>query len=139
MSELDCKLVALANLGDAETVFLQKLATLKTEDAFSHFRVISLIFMKYPKNAAIEKLESLLAAPGMSMHAHRTYQDAILSNREEVQDNSIRNAQLKEIYLAAALNACQPGNLLAQKSLLSYIDGLQGHYQKFALKAIQNA
>ncbi len=137
VSPLDCQLIALANLGNAEIVFLKKLDELKPEDAFSHFRVLSLIYMKYPCRDATEKLESLLCAPGMAKHAQKSYRDAIASNREPINDTSVRNAQLKEIYLARALNACQPGNIIAMRSLNSYADGLQGWYARFALDGLQ--
>ena len=137
VSPLDCQLIALANLGNAEIVFLKKLAALEPDHAFSHFRVMSLIYMKYPCRAAIEKLEALLCAPGMANHAQKSYRDAIAANREDVDDNSVRNAQLKEVYLARALNACQPGNIIAVRSLNSYADGLQGWYARFALDGLQ--
>ncbi len=138
VSPLDCQLVALASLGDAEIIFLEKLQTLTPESAFSHFRIISLIFMKYPSRAAIEPLENLLTAPGMARHALKNYRDAIASNRPEAQDNSVRNAQLKELYLARALNACQPGNIQALRSLNEYANGMQGHYARFARAGIKN-
>lgn len=137
VSPLDCQLVALANLGNAEVIFLKKLDELKPKHAFSHFRVISLIYMKYPCRDAIEKLEALLAAPGMANHAQKNYRDAIAANREEINDNSVRNAQLKEVYLARALNACQPGNIIAMRSLHSYADSLQGCFARFALDGLQ--
>ena len=137
VSPLDCQLIALANLDNAEIIFLRKLEQLQPEQAFSHFRVMSLIFMKYPNRAAIEKLESLLAAPGMANHAQTDYKAAVAAMRETVNDNSVRNAQLKEIYLARALNACQPGHLLARRSLLSYAEGLQACYAIFAREALE--
>ncbi len=138
VSPLDCQLAALANLGNAETIFLEKLQQLKPADAFSHFRIMALIFMKYPSRAGIEPLENLLTSPGMAQHALKNYRDAIASNRQEVNDNSVRNAQLKELYLARALNACQPGNIQAMRSLNEYANGLQGHYAKFALDGLTN-
>ena len=136
VSPLDCQLIALANLDNAEVIFLRKLEQLQPEHAFSHFRVMCLIFMKYPNRAAIEKLENLLSAPGMANHAQTDYRSAVAAMRDEVNDNSVRNAQLKEIYLARALNACQPGHLLARRSLLSYADGLQACYAIFAREAL---
>ena len=138
VSPLDCQLTALASLGNAETIFLEKLQELRPDSEFSHIRIMALIFMKYPSRAAIEPLENLLAAPGIAHHALKNYRDAIASNRPEINDNSVRNAQLKEIYLARALNACQPGNIRAMRSLNEYANGMQGHYAQFARDGLKN-
>ena len=64
-------------------------------------------------------MKRLLSVPGMNGHAIKNYADALASNREERDDTSVRNAQLKEIYLAKALFKCDPDDSFGRE-ILSY-------------------
>ena len=132
MSPLDAKIVALSTIGgDADTT-LAKLVTLTIEHAFSHIRAVSLALMRRPDPRAAAALERLLAAPGAAGHAIVTFQDALASNRPDWNDTTVRNAQLKELYLAKALAACDPKSKTARGILRAYAEGMQGIYALFA-------
>ena len=68
----------------------------------------------------------------MSGHAVKSYADALASNREARNDTSVRNCQLKEIYLAKALCKCDPEDAQGAELLSSYRDSMQGYYSLFA-------
>ena len=88
--------------------------------------------MRRPDPRAAAALERLLAAPGAAGHAIVTFQDALASNRPDWNDTTVRNAQLKELYLAKALAACDPKSKTARGILRAYAEGMQGIYALFA-------
>lgn len=132
MSPLDAKIIALANIGGDTRSLLSKLATLDIASAFSHIRAVSLALIRNPVFEATDALEKILEMPGATGHAVLSFQDALASNRPEINDTSVRNAQLKEIYLAKALAACNPGSQIARTILDAYIKGMQGLFTRFA-------
>ena len=77
-------------------------------------------------------IKRILSFPGMSGHAVKSYADALASNREERDDTSVRNAQLKEIYLAKALYMCAPSDETGMELLSSCRKSMQGYYTLFA-------
>ena len=132
LSELDSYLMALSKIGGDADLVLSKLRSLTIGHAFSHIRTISMALMRNPDSRAIPELDRLLNAPGATGHAVRTLQDALDSNREERNDTSVRNSQLKELYLAKALKACDPTSAKAAAILNSYANGMQGYYALYA-------
>ena len=132
LSELDSYLMALSRIGGDADLVLQKLQHLTLDQAFSHIRTISMMLMRNPDSRAIPELERLLNTPGATGHAVQTLQDALDSNREERNDTSVRNNQLKELYLAKALKACDPTSVKAEAILSSYANGMQGYYALYA-------
>ncbi|MBR5025929.1 MAG: FAD-dependent oxidoreductase, partial [Victivallales bacterium] len=132
VSMVDCMLFALTAIGgDAEAV-RGKLADLCSDDAFSHFRSVCYALMKHPDPDAAGLLEEMLRTPGMSGYAIKTLQDTIRANRREVNETTYRNSQLKEFYLAKALQACRPGDALAGGILDGYRRGLMGYFSLYA-------
>ena len=134
LSELDSFLMALSEIGGDAELVLNKLRTLSIDHAFSHIRTISMALMRNPDPRAIPELERLLNTPGATGYAVKTLQDALDSNREERNDTSVRNSQLKELYLAKALKACDPNSAKAAEILNSYLNGMQGYYALYASK-----
>ncbi len=132
MSPLDAKIVALAYAGGDADVMLEKIKTLQPDAAFSHFRAVFLALNRHPVPQAAPFLEKLLTSPGMRGHAILTMKDSLRANRPDYNDNTYRNSQLKEIYLARALEACDPGSETAAKVLDSYKKSLQAVYCIFA-------
>lgn len=132
LSELDSLLMALSLIGGEADLVLDKLRALTIDHAFSHIRAISMSLMRHPDARAVSELERLLNAPGATGHAVRTLQDALDSNRPERNDTSVRNSQLKELYLAKALKACCPSSAKADEILAAYADGMQGYYALYA-------
>ena len=132
VSQVDCMLFALTAIGgDAEAV-RGKLADLCSDDAFSHFRSVCYALIKHPDPDAAKLLEEMLRTPGMSGYAIKTLQDTIRANRREVNETTYRNSQLKEFYLAKALQACRPGDALSGGILDDYRHGLMGYFSLYA-------
>lgn len=134
MSPLDSMLFALAHIGGDKEVILGKLQTLRYEHEFSHIRAICMALVHHPDARAAEKLTSLLRTYGATGHAVRRLRDVFTANREEWNDTECRNFQLKELYLAKALAACDPHNGEAQTVLDAYKNSLNGYYALFAGK-----
>ena len=78
------------------------------------------------------ELVRLLSEEGARGNAVRTLADALNSNRAERNDTSVRNSQLKELYLAKALAVCAPENPLGNGILKEYAESMQGYYVLFA-------
>ena len=132
VSMVDCMLFALTVIGgDAESV-RDKLADLCSDDAFSHFRAVCYALQKNPDPDAAGLLEEMLRTPGMSGYAIKTLQDTVRANRREVNETTYRNSQLKEFYLAKALQACRPNDALAGGILNDYRHGLMGYFSLYA-------
>ncbi len=131
-SPLDVWILALSNLEKDTPVFLQKLERLQPDHSFSHFRAVCMALIRHPRPEAAGKLEALLSTPGMSGFAINSFRDTLLANRAADQDTTVRNSQLKEIYLAKALSKCDPQNALAGKILQEYSESLMGYFCLFA-------
>ncbi|MBQ4481112.1 MAG: FAD-dependent oxidoreductase [Victivallales bacterium] len=104
---VDRAILALRIIGGGVTALLQKLQELDASSPFSHLRAICLYLQRWPSKEAIPHLECILTTPGFAGHASsHTAQDAL--------------PQLKELYVAGALKACQPESELAEASLVAY-------------------
>jgi hypothetical protein len=131
-SPLDSLIFALDRIGSASECILKKLRSVTDQTDFSHIRAVCMSLINHPQKAAVADLKRLLSLPGMSGHAVKSYADALASNRESRNDTSVRNSQLKEIYLAKALSKCDPGDAFGAELLASYRDSMQGYYSLFA-------
>lgn len=138
MSRMDSLLFALGNAGNEKTlpVILEKAAILKPENAFSHFRAIAYALGRINSKEAIPVLHNLLMSPGIRFHHLSSYRDARSKVVPYINDNSARNAALKEIHLAYALFKCGDKNQLGERILSNYANGLEGHYSRFAIDKI---
>lgn len=132
LSPMDVSLLALSNIGLPPELLLRKLSALTMAHAFSHIRSVSLALLKTPLPEAAPELERLLETPGASGHAVTSLERALASNRPEYNDTSLRNDQLRELYVARALHACKPDSKLAADTLAAYREGMQGAYIPFA-------
>lgn len=104
---LDCAILALRIIGGGVTALMQKLQRLDASSPFSHLRAVCLYLQRWPSKEAIPHLECILTTPGFAGHAaSHTNKDAL--------------PQLKELYVAGALKACQPDSELAEASLTAY-------------------
>jgi len=75
--------------------------------------------------------------PGVRFHAMDSYQDARRKTVPGNDDVSVRNAELKELYLARALYRCGDKAQLGQNILQRYANGFQGHYAHYAEAALK--
>ncbi len=131
-SRVDTAILALAPLHKGIEYVDTLTRKLSPESEFSHIRAVALFYMKNPDHAMSEIFESILAQKGMQGYAIRTYAQSIASNNSDWNDNSYRNSQLKELYLAKALFACDPASETARSIINSYACGMQGVYAMFA-------
>lgn len=132
VSPLDSMMIALDRIGGAPDLILEKLRTLSLGQEFSHVRAVCMNLIHHPDPRAEGELMRLLAEDGARGHAVRSLADALASNREERNDNSVRNSQLKELYLGKALSVCAPENPLGRQILDEYAGSMQGYYALFA-------
>ena len=131
-SPLDVAIMAYRHTGGDAAPVLEKLKALTPAAEFSHFRAVSLYFSARPCPEAIPELERLLQSEGFRGHAFRTLSDVLDGVRGSVVDTTVRNAQLKELYTAKALKACDPGSRTAAETLRQYREGMQSCYALFA-------
>lgn len=131
-SPLDVLIMAYARTGGDGGVVLDKLARLAPVSEFSHFRAVSLYLIAHPCPEAAEPLERLLRTEGFSGHAIRNLRDVLRGVRGSVIDTTVRNAQLKELYAAKALQSCDPASPLAGEILEQYRNSMQACYALFA-------
>ena len=123
-SPLDARIIALSKIasGDDGKVLLKLLGALSAEEAFSHFRAVSLLLQKAPCKEAVPFLEKLLSAPELSGSVEKSFKEIIEENSADPCDNLQRTRQLKELYLLKALAACDPANPLAKQRLELYAE-----------------
>ncbi|MBS1372003.1 MAG: FAD-dependent oxidoreductase [Lentisphaeria bacterium] len=131
-SPLDVQIMALSCIGGGEAAVLEKLETLSPASEFSHFRAVALYFIAHPCVAAAKELWRLLESKGFRGHAFRSMEDVQNGVRGSLVDTSVRNAQLKELYTARALEACDPDSTVAAEVLDSYRNSVQTYYALFA-------
>ena len=55
-----------------------------------------------------------------------------VADRPDRNDTTLRNAQLKEPYLARALHSCEPENIQGRQTLSEYANSMQACYALFA-------
>ena len=132
ISPLDSLIFALDRIGGAPELILEKLRKLSFGQEFSHIRAVCVNLMHHPDPQAEGELVRLLSEEGARGNAVRTLADALNSNRAERNDTSVRNSQLKELYLAKALTVCAPENPLGSGILKEYAESMQGYYVLFA-------
>ncbi|MFA5204673.1 MAG: FAD-dependent oxidoreductase [Lentisphaeria bacterium] len=134
-SPLDARIIALGRTGSraALPVLLRKLETLPPDAAFSHVRAVCTALERLPCREAVPLLERWLQHPGAAGHARADCQAAVAGLPKETNDTGRRNAELKELFLARALVACDPGNVRGRAILAAYAAGVHGPYARFAL------
>ncbi|MBR0457833.1 MAG: FAD-dependent oxidoreductase, partial [Victivallales bacterium] len=144
-SQQDTAIHALNHLGKGSKAVLKKLAALQPRSHFSHFRAVCRYLAHHPVASAAAGLRNLLTQPEMTGYALNTMQDTIDANRNvfaapssyTVNENTFRNAQLKELYLAEALHACAPKDKLGREILERYASSWQGYYSMAAKRALK--
>ncbi len=131
-SPLDVLIMAAARIGGADAEVLGKLRILAPAAEFSHFRAVCLYLMAHPLPEAAAELERFLKLPGFTGHALQTLRDVLKGTRGSSTDTTVRNAQLKELYVAKALKACCPISSEATEILKQYRNSMQSCYAPFA-------
>ena len=124
---VDGVIFALRAIGGARKAVLRMAAGLRADAAFSHLRAVSMYFLRWPDIDAAPVLERLLTSPDFSGHAVRTLAEARRGGCAEE-----REARLKELYVAAALYACDARSARARTVLEAYRDSLETHLSCFA-------
>ena len=139
VSRMDALIIALGKAKDASflPVIMEKARLLSPDDYFSHFRAVAVAMETIGDEDAVPTLTEMLMMPGMRFHAMDSYQDARRKTVPGNEDVSVRNAELKELYLARALYRCGDKKQLGKTILQHYANGLQGHYAHYAETALK--
>ncbi len=130
--DLDVLIMARARVGGGSAATLAKLKQLNPSSEFSHFRAVCLYLFANPCAEAVCALEHLLRTEGFTGYAFRNLNDVLQGVRGSIVDTSVRNAQLKEVYVAKALAACDPESPLANEILKRYRNSTQMYLALFA-------
>lgn len=128
LSFLDSLLMVLNNIGGSRDIILEKLQALRFETEFSHIRTVCMNLIAHPNSRAVAKLTELLGTPEARGNAVCRFRDVLNSNRPDRNDTTLRNAQLKELYLARALHSCDPENIQGRQILSEYANSMQACY-----------
>jgi hypothetical protein len=134
LSPLDALVTALGRAKDPSTlpVILEKALLLEPEDAFSHYRAVTMAMESIGSAEAVPVLAEMLVAPGIRFHALDSWRTARKETVPDWNDVSTRNIALKELHLARALYLCGDRDRLGEETLRRYAEGLQGHYARYA-------
>lgn len=140
MSRLDSLIIALGESRQEAALpcILKKAKTLSPDHAFSHFRAVALACEKIGSPAAAPVLVELLGMEGMTGHHVTNLNQARVSVVPDKEDVTLRNRELKEIYLARALYRCGDFNNRARRILENYSKDLRGHYYRHATGILHN-
>ena len=140
LSRLDALITALGNTGDANALpaVLEKAQMLEPEDHFSHFRAVAMASEAIGSRKAVDVLADMLTEPGMRFHSLGSYAEARSKAVPELNDTSTRNSALKELHIARALYMCGDKDGLGEEVLQRYMNGLQGHYARYAQEILNS-
>ncbi|MFA6816046.1 MAG: FAD-dependent oxidoreductase, partial [Lentisphaeria bacterium] len=133
VSPLDSIILAWTNVGGERGLMPVKLPGLHFTSEFSHIRVVCLSFIAHPEIDAVPELSRLLEESG-PCRAVINMKDVLQYKDKERNDTTIRNDQLKQLYLAKALHACKPDDVMAQKILDAYAKSKMAYFAIFAQK-----
>ncbi len=134
VSPLDSLIIALGRTRDQRALapIVEKANQLTTTNEFSHFRAVSLALEALDDPAAAKPLAALLQKEGIAGHAQTNINAALEKVVPSSTDNTRRNEQLIELYLAQALYRCGDSDGLGEKILRQYAQDLHGHYARHA-------
>jgi len=131
-SRMDAAILALAGCCSDSTFLMPRLAEMTPSTHFSHYRSVCFFLMKHPAKEAATELNRLLHC--FQCHAVADWRGLMDSRYTDNCDVEERNLQLRELYLAGALHACDPSNELAKYFLEQYQKGVHRLYAIYAEK-----
>lgn len=131
-SRMDAAILALARCCSDSAFLMPRLAEMTPSTHFSHYRSVCFYLMKHPAKEAAFELNRLLQC--FSCHAVADWRGLMDSVSTDNCDVVERNYQLRELYLAGALHACDSSNELAKDFLLRYQKGVHRLYAIYAEK-----
>ncbi|MBM3858028.1 MAG: FAD-dependent oxidoreductase [Verrucomicrobia bacterium] len=139
VSPLDSQIIALGRTKDKRALapILEKANQLTVTNEFSHFRAVSLALEALGDKRAAKPLAALLQKEGIAGHAQTNIAVALERVMPSGTDNTRRNEQLIELYVARALYRCGDSGGLGEKTLRQYAQDLHGHYARHA-RAVLN-
>ena len=126
------QLLALARVGKAKNVVLDKIQQLGPDPDFSHVRAVAVFCETFPDAEFAEALAAVLAQPAFAHHAWSSIEDELANIPESPVDTTTRNAALRELYLARALLRCGDRQGLAASRLSYYAEDVRGHFARHA-------
>lgn len=134
LSPLDSAIIALARAAGEEAMdtIMEKMDTLETGSAFSHFRAVGEACETIGSERLAPALKRLLELPGMQGHFHDSFEKAASYLSDNPNETETRNKALKEIHLARALYRCGDDEGLGERILGSYAMDLRGTFARHA-------
>jgi flavin-dependent dehydrogenase len=134
VSPLDSQIIALGRTKDKRALapILEKVNSLTVSNEFSHFRAVSLALEALGDKRAAKPLAALLRKEGIAGYAQTNIVVALERVMPSGTDNTRRNQQLIELYVARALYRCGDSGGLGEKTLRQYAQDLHGHYARHA-------
>jgi len=134
VSPLDSQIIALGRTKDQRALapILEKVNQLTATNEFSHFRAVALALEALGDKRAAPPLAALLQKEGIAGHAQTNITVALEKVVPSGVDNTRRNEQLKELYIARALYRCGDYEGFGEKILRQYAQDLHGHYARHA-------
>jgi hypothetical protein len=134
VSPLDSQIIALGRTKDKRALapILEKVNSLTVSNEFSHFRAVSLALEALGDKRAAKPLATLLRKEGIAGYAQTNIVVALERVMPSGTDNTRRNEQLIELYVARALYRCGDSGGLGEKTLRQYAQDLHGHYARHA-------
>lgn len=141
LSPLDAAIVALSRTKSkkASAVLLTKLKTLSTMHEFSHIRAMAMAFEEMPDKKAAAVFANLLRQDGMAGHARAFMKQATENIIPSETDTTIRNHELKEIFLARGMVACGDDAGLGESTLQAYANDTRSLYARHARAVLTKA
>ena len=140
MSILDGMLIALGRTKRSEAlpVIHTLAAQLTNKHAFSHYRAVAMALESIGSHQSASVLAALLRMPSISGHAVTTMREALFDVPSALNDVSVRNKCLRELFLARALYRCGDYEGLGNAILSRYANDLRGHYFLHAAGILHN-
>ena len=138
LSEVDAHLIALGNIGNADTWnrILDKLQKLPEEPAFSHCRAVAeaseALFSRCPDDRIAGALADILSRPGLSGHDQPDLKAVQADVTADPCETAVRNRALREIHLARALFRCGDHDNLGRSIMTRYAKDMRGHFARHA-------
>lgn len=139
LSRLDSLLIALGRTRSpvAVPVMLRKLASLRSDQEFSHLRAATLAFEAHPTPKAAPEFARLL--DGVAGQSKADVRQMVTGSSKNPCDNDERNVELKELLLARGLLVCGDYMNRARETLETYSHDLHGHYARHARALLESA
>ena len=115
---------------EVEAALAEKVATLRPDSPWSHYRVMAIALRKHRIQSAVPSLVGLLQSKGFSGHA-RHYAGENVADRRHITGKRM-NASLRELTTAGMLYALGDYKGMGHTILAAYKNDISGHLARYA-------